>query len=102
MFTVPAGLAFSAFGCGRWGLDDWGRCLAEGESSSTTAEKGTYVGTYQPYLYVAPGVVMRSAHHPLTAMRLGRLVNAALSLGLLALAAFVPWIGRAVRSRWLG
>jgi hypothetical protein len=42
-------------------------------------------------MYAAPGLVMRVASEPQTAMRLGRIVNAALSLGLLFVAAMVLW-----------
>jgi hypothetical protein len=42
-------------------------------------------------MYVVPGVVMRAAGDPLNAMRLGRVANAGLSLGLLVLAALVLW-----------
>jgi hypothetical protein len=90
-FTVPAGLSFNAFGCGRWKNDDWGRCLDEGTSSSEATDRSSYVGTYQPYVYIASGLVMRRAGDPFTALRLGRLANAALSLGLLLLAAIVLW-----------
>jgi hypothetical protein len=90
VFDVPAGMSFSAFGCGYLTDDDW-RCLDEGEASATATTSRTYVGTYQPFIYAAPGLVMRAASEPQTAMRLGRLVNAALSLGLLVVAAFVLW-----------
>jgi hypothetical protein len=92
-FTVPAGLSFSAFGCGYIADGDWGRCLDEGQASARATARSTYVGTYQPYLYAAPGLVMRAASEPQTAMRLGRLVNAALSFGLLVVAALVLWDG---------
>jgi hypothetical protein len=91
-FEVPAGLSFRAFGCGYLTDDDW-RCLHQGEPSATATDSPTYVGTYQPYLYAAPGIVMRAAGEPQTAMRLGRLANAALSLGLLVVAALALWDG---------
>jgi hypothetical protein len=89
-FTVPAGLSFDAFGCGYITHDDWG-CLDDGRAFPRAIVRRSYVGTYQPYLYALPGVVMRATNDPQTAMRLGRLVNAVLSLGLLLTAAFVLW-----------
>jgi Predicted membrane protein (DUF2142) len=88
-FTVPAGLSYSAFGCG-YLRNDW-RCLERGSTTLTPTEQSTYVGTYQPYVYVLPGLAMRAADRPTLALRLGRLANAAVSLGLLALAALVLW-----------
>jgi Predicted membrane protein (DUF2142) len=90
-FTVPAGLSFSAFGCGYLARGDWEHCLAAGKSSAQTTSDRTYVGTYQPYMYAAPGLVMRAAGEPQAAMRLGRLVNLALSVALLLVAALVLW-----------
>jgi hypothetical protein len=90
-FTVPAGLSSTAFGCGYITHDDWGHCLADGKTSATAIDSPTYVGTYQPYVYALPGLVMRAAGAPETALRLGRLVNAALSLGLVFVAALVLW-----------
>ena len=91
-FMLPAGLNFSAFGCGLWTHNHgWGTCLAEGTTSTKPTEVGTYVGTYQPYLYVLPGVVMRSTHEPFKALRLGRLTNAVISLGLILVAVLLLW-----------
>jgi hypothetical protein len=92
-FTVPAGLGYDGFGCGYLGDHDWARCQAQGTGSAEPTERVTYVGSYQPFMYVVPGLVMRAASDPLNAMRLGRVANAALSLGLLALAALVLWEG---------
>lgn len=89
-FTIPAGLSFNAFGCGYLADDDW-RCLDEGHADPTATLRRSYVGTYQPYMYALPGLIMRATDDPQTAMRTGRLVNAVLSLGLLLIAAFVLW-----------
>jgi hypothetical protein len=93
VFRLPAGLEFSAFGCGRLGDEGWGTCLSGGHASSKPTRTGTYVGTYQPFLYVLPGLAMRTSHEPLRAMRLGRLVNAAICLGLLLVATLLLWDG---------
>jgi hypothetical protein len=90
-FSLPAGLNFSAFGCGRWKSEGWGTCIAHGHTSTKQTKTGSYVGTYQPYLYVLPGLVMRSTDEPLRALRLGRLTNAIICLGLLLVAALLLW-----------
>jgi Predicted membrane protein (DUF2142) len=90
-FSVPAGLGFTAFGC-TYNRPTWSaRCLRRGKRSRREADVNTYTGTYQPYVYVVPGLLMRLTRNPFTAMRLGRLGMAALSLGLLGIAAFVLW-----------
>jgi len=59
----------------------------------------TYVGTYEPFLYAAPGLAMTGADNAVTALLLGRSVSALISLGLLAAAAFVLMIpGAGARS----
>jgi Predicted membrane protein (DUF2142) len=91
-FTVPAGLSFPAFRCGYLGHGDWS-CLGRARASPRARVEGSYVGTYQPYLYAPPGLVMRPFDDPQTALRAGRLVNAALSIALLLVAALVLWDG---------
>jgi hypothetical protein len=92
-FTIPAGLNFSAFGCGRLGTAGWGTCLERGRSARGEERVRSYVGTYQPYVYVAPGLAARLTSDPLRAMRLARAVNALLCLGLLLVACVVLWDG---------
>lgn len=90
-YSLPAGFAFDAFGCG--GLPDkkWSTCLDDGRTSSKQTETGTYVGTYQPFPYALPGVAMRAEDEPQAALRVGRIVNAAISLGLLLVALLLLW-----------
>jgi hypothetical protein len=90
-FTVPAGLGFTAFGCDLTRPERSALCLESGRRSTTAETTRTFMGTYQPYLYVAPGLLMRAAHEPLAALRLGRVAIAVLSLALLVAAAFVLW-----------
>ena len=47
----------------------------------------TYVGTYQPFIYLLSGLVTRLAPDPITALLLARLAGALLCLALLAAAA---------------
>jgi hypothetical protein len=51
----------------------------------------TYVGTYEPFVYLPAGVVMNRAGDPETAMLLGRLVTGSIALVLLVMAAAVLW-----------
>jgi Predicted membrane protein (DUF2142) len=90
-FLMPAELGFPAFSCVLFEPRASANCLDRGRSTSTKTETSTHVGTYQPYAYLAPGLAMRVTRDPIAAMRLGRLVNAILSLGLVALAAFALW-----------
>jgi Predicted membrane protein (DUF2142) len=48
-------------------------------------EQPSYVGSYQPYAYFAPGLLMRLGRSPWSAWILGRAAFALLSLGLIAL-----------------
>jgi len=52
----------------------------------------TYVGTYEPFLYLPAGLVMNRASNPKTAMLLGRMVTGGIAFTLLALAAAVLWL----------
>lgn len=90
-FSVPAGLGFTAFGCSNGRPEVSAGCLDRGRASVADVETGTYTGTYQPYVYVLPGLLMRATQDPFTAMRLGRLGMAGLSLGLLLIAALLLW-----------
>jgi hypothetical protein len=51
----------------------------------------TYVGTYEPFIYLPAGVVMNRAGDPETAMLLGRMVTGSIALALLVMAAAVLW-----------
>ena len=48
-------------------------------------QQPTYVGSYQPYAYVAPGLAMRLGRSPWSAWILGRATFALLALGLIVL-----------------
>ena len=49
----------------------------------------TYVGTYQPFIYLLPGLLTRLAPDPITALLLARLTSASLCLMLLGAAAWL-------------
>jgi hypothetical protein len=54
-------------------------------------DSATIVGTYQPFTYVVPGLLMRLAHDPENATRFGRAGFWLVSAALLALAVFLLW-----------
>jgi hypothetical protein len=92
-FDIPAGLSFPAFGCGHWNDGRWGTCLSKGRGSTQEGRFGTYVGTYQPYMYVLPGLAIRTTSKPIRALRRGRLANGLLCMALLFAAAMLLWDG---------
>ena len=67
-------------------------CLA-GATSPNLTEQPTNEGTYQPYLYLPPGLAMRIAGDATTALSLARWANAVVCFALLALAVLVMWDG---------
>jgi hypothetical protein len=54
----------------------------------------TYVGTYQPFVYLIPGLATRLAANAIVGVILARLVTLTLCLGLLALACWLLWTPR--------
>ncbi|MDQ6884652.1 MAG: DUF2142 domain-containing protein [Candidatus Dormibacteraeota bacterium] len=62
----------------------------------TSPTQPSYVGTYQPFMYLLPGLATRLARDPITAVILARLVTALICLALIATAAWLLWLpGRA-------
>ncbi len=66
-------------------------CRSSGQPPPQPSVQPTYVGTYQPYLYLAPGWAARLAANVDDAMLLARAVSAALVIVLLALAVLASW-----------
>jgi len=63
---------------------------------ATSPTQPSYVGTYQPFMYLLPGLATRLAPDPITAVILARLVTALICLVMLATAAWLLWMpGRA-------
>ena len=92
-FAVPAGLGVGpfAFLCTAGRPDVSARCLDGVRGTTHETRATTYTGTYQPYVYVLPGLLMRSTDDVGTAMRLGRVGSAAVAYGLLVLAGVLLW-----------
>lgn len=92
-FSVPAGLGNPAFGCGLGQPTLSAACLREGHPTTKTTSTDSLYGTYQPFLYLGPGLGTLLSDDAATALRLGRVANAVVSLGLIALAALALWDG---------
>ena len=88
---VPAGLAPDGLPCSP-SLDAGvsAGCVKTLPSPPAGA-RDTYVGTYQPFLYVLPGVFARAASTPSEGILLARIAGAVTCLLLLAAAAALLW-----------
>jgi hypothetical protein len=93
-FTIPAGLGFSAFGCASARPEVSAECLDAGRASDAETRADSYYGTFQPYVYLPVGLVMRVADEPFAALRLGRTLSAILCVALLLAAVALTGPGR--------
>ncbi|HEX2178732.1 MAG TPA: DUF2142 domain-containing protein, partial [Actinomycetota bacterium] len=83
---IPARLTPMPFEC--WAHPDFlGRCSAA-IPPGETIELETYVGSYPPFAYLLPGLLMRAAGDSVTALITGRIGILAICLALLGAAAF--------------
>jgi Predicted membrane protein (DUF2142) len=90
--TMPANLAPDAFACSVFESELSAACLDTAPPPpDEPVPRLTYVGTYEPFLYLPPGVVMARAGDARTALALGRTVSGGIAVALLALAVFVLW-----------
>ncbi len=101
-FRLPRELVASTFGCTTASRETTGACTDGLQAPVVTTDVPTYVGTYQPYVYVPTGVVMRAAAEPRDALRLGRLVTLAGCLALLLAALWLLWSSAGPRTSLLG
>jgi hypothetical protein len=83
-FSVPRELSDVRFQCS-WGERALSPECARARPASSSAP--TYTGTYQPYVYVVPGLAMRLGDSSASALRIGRIVVAVMSVVLLLAAA---------------
>ena len=88
---MPAELAGPQLGCTTMGREVTGACLDRPSDVPPRDELGTYIGTYQPFVYVPIGLAARAGQGAEGAVRLGRAGALALSLGLLILAVWLLW-----------
>ena len=81
---VPPGLMPIGFGCNSFKLDVTANCLASFPPSPQEWQPRLIgVGTYQPFLYLVPGVFARLGHDKVSGLVWGRIGSALLALGLL-------------------
>jgi hypothetical protein len=91
-FTIPAGMGKAPqFACDDFKPNTSAACANQPGSPSQDTVAASNAGTYMPTAYLVPGALMRLASDPYTAMRLGRLGSALLSLSLLGVAAGLLW-----------
>lgn len=108
VYSIPADLAPPLlFGCNAYrpetpasctgprarGITDLGLPPAEerNEPRGGLVERRSDLGTYQPFVFVAPGIAARLGSSPESANRLARLASALLCFALVALAIFLLW-----------
>ena len=90
--VLPANMAPDFFACSIFQPNNSAACLDTAPAPpSEPAPRLTYVGTYEPFLYLPPGLAMTLADDSLTALALGRTVTAGIALALLVLSVFVLW-----------
>jgi predicted membrane protein DUF2142 len=86
----------TTWGCDRHLPDLTARCLHDRTGYPPSVDLAgdrelNYTGTYQPFIYFLPGLVMRLAPDPLTALRLGRIVTLLICVSLIGLGAMLLW-----------
>lgn len=95
-FNVPPALFSGNLGCTYGRRAESAACVARPEPPARlTGPVGSYVGTYQPYLYLPAGLAIRVANSPYTAVRLGRAATLLVGLALLIAAVWLLWSPRA-------
>lgn len=96
-FQLDAGLTPERFTCYNEAflVEDPTTCTTRVPQSQRASEWISYVGTYPPFVFAVPGVVMAQMPDALTALYVGRAVLGALTAGLLALAVLASWSRRA-------
>jgi hypothetical protein len=88
-FKIPPGLSPGGLACSIFSPNETAACVYQIQTNNEFIQFRTYVGTYEPFMYLLPGVAMNRAHNPVTATLLGRIVSGGIALVLLAMAAAV-------------
>lgn len=86
---MPPKMAPYNFACSVFNPRSTASCLDALPPNETRTPFLTYVGSYEPFVYLPPGLLMTLSEDADTALLLGRAVIAVISLGLLATAARV-------------
>jgi len=95
LVRVPPGLFIPGFDCNAGKPVQSAACLYRLTPIPEETIQPTPVGNYQPLPYLLPALVIRLAHDPYTADRLGRAVSALACWLCLAVALRLLWNGRA-------
>jgi Predicted membrane protein (DUF2142) len=91
-FDVPPNLFSAKLGCTYGRREVGAACVDEPEPAPPpSGPVGSYVGTYQPYVYVPAGLAIRLVDEPYLAVRMGRAATLLVGLVLLVGAVFVLW-----------
>ncbi|HEX2191661.1 MAG TPA: DUF2142 domain-containing protein [Acidimicrobiales bacterium] len=90
--VLPAHMAPDFFACSIFQPHESAACLyTAADPPAEPAPRLTYVGSYEPFLYLPSGLVMAQADDALTALALGRTVSGGIALALLVLTVSVLW-----------
>lgn len=95
-FAIPAGLTPDRFSCYNeaFTVKQPTTCVDRVAQDPRAQRRLSYVGTYQPFVYAVPGVVMAHMPDALSALYAGRAVLALLALVLLGGAVMSAWDSR--------
>lgn len=92
MFELPPALVPPpSLSCNAFLSEVSSACRDSSAPGRQPSMQSTYIGTYQPFLYVGPGTAARLAANPAGGVLLARTVGALLSSVLLVLAVVVLW-----------
>src|SRR3954470_2177003 len=92
-FRIPAGLTPDRFSCfaEAFQITSPATCTSRVAQGHQTQQRISYVGTYPPFVFALPGVVMARMSDALTALYIGRAILALLSVVLLAIVVRASW-----------
>lgn len=98
VFEIPAGLTPERFNCFNeaFSITSPATCTEQVRQTTSEAAWPSYVGTYPPYLFAVPGVIMSHMPGALAALYAGRFVLGiltALMLAVLVRASWSPGVG---------
>lgn len=100
--SIPPSLAPLGFGCNAFRATQSAACVNAAVPPPVTSEQPTYAGTYEPFVYLLPGLLARFSQSAPAALLLMRSANALLCLVLLALAIWLISAGGRTRLALMG
>ena len=90
-FRTPSNLIDLRFGCTFFAPKASAACLNGARPPNVESRSSTYVGTYQPYVYLPAGLAIRAARSPEAGLLSGRAATLLVSLALLLAATWLLW-----------